>query len=115
HRLFIDRQNWAVPSFGGLEFDQFDSPAAHYLLWLDTAGQARGAVRLVPTTQPYMLQTLWPDLLGNHVPREPGIWDASRFGCDRNLPAQLRRRVLGELIYGCQEFGLARGIHAYLA
>ena len=62
HRLFIDRQNWAVPSFGGLEFDQFDSPAAHYLLWLDAAGQARGAVRLVPTTQPYMLQTLWPDL-----------------------------------------------------
>lgn len=115
HRLFIDRQNWAVPSFGGLEFDQFDNPAAHYLLWLDPAGQARGAVRLVPTTQPYMLQTLWPDLLGDDVPQDPRIWEASRFGCDRDLPAGLRWRVLSELIHGCQEFGLARGIQAYLA
>src|SRR5688572_22902087 len=85
HRLFVERQHWNVPTYKNLEYDQFDTPAAKYLLWLDWMGMARGVVRLVPTTQPYMVETLWPGLVRGSLPKSPSIWEASRFGCDRNL------------------------------
>ena len=63
HRLFVERRGWDLPTHRGMEYDEFDTPAAWYLLWLDGQGETRGAVRLLPTTRPYMLQTLWPQLL----------------------------------------------------
>ena len=33
HRIFIGRQKYAVPSHRGMEWDQFDTPAAVYMLW----------------------------------------------------------------------------------
>mgnify|MGYP001263402991 FL=1 len=115
HRMFVDRQQWRVPSFAGLEYDQFDTPAAVYLLWLDEQGQARGVVRLIPTLRPYMVQTLWPELLPQHPPVDSRIWEASRFGCDSDLEPARRRRIIAELICGCQEFALYCGISRYLA
>jgi acyl homoserine lactone synthase len=114
HRLFVERQRWQVPSHNGLEYDQFDTPAATYVLWLDDRRQARGVTRLIPTTQSYMVETLWPDMLSDPLPRTPAIWEATRFGCDRDLDARTRRRVVAELICGCQEFGLANGISKYI-
>ncbi len=49
HRLFVKRQNWEVPSYNSLEYGEFDTPAAKYLLWLDEKGQARATTRLIPT------------------------------------------------------------------
>lgn len=115
HRLFVDRQGWRLPAFHGLEYDQFDTPAAVYLLWLDAAGQARGMVRLIPTTRPYMVQSLWPHLLDHPCPVSARLWEATRFGCDRDLPAGQRRRILAELICASHEFALLNGIARYLA
>jgi N-acyl-L-homoserine lactone synthetase len=114
HRIFVERQRWEVPTYNGLEYDQFDTPAARYLLWLDAHQQARGVTRLIPTTQPYMVQTLWPQLVDGSLPQLSTVWEATRFGCDRDLDAQTRRRVVAELICGCQEFGLANGVSKYL-
>jgi acyl homoserine lactone synthase len=114
HRVFVDRLGWQVPSYRGLEYDQFDTPAATYILWLDGEGLARGAARLIPTTQPYMVKTLWPELIDGDVPQTDQIWEATRFVCDRNLNSEMRRRIVAELICGCQEFGIARGISSYL-
>jgi N-acyl-L-homoserine lactone synthetase len=61
-----------------------------------------------------MIQTLWPDLLNGPLPRTPTVWEATRFGCDRDLDPRTRRRVVPELICGCQEFGLANGISKYI-
>jgi N-acyl-L-homoserine lactone synthetase len=114
HRIFVERQGWDVPSHHGLEYDQFDTPAAVYVLWLDDRHQARGVTRLVPTTRPYMVQTLWPELIEGPIPHTPTIWEATRFGCDRDLDASTRRRVVAELICGCQEFGIVNGISKYI-
>lgn len=114
HQIFVTRQQWEVPSFGALEYDQFDTPAATYLIWLDDSGQARGVVRLIPTLRPYMIQQLWPDLLDHPPPCQPGIWEATRFGCDHALPSPLRHRVVAELICACQEFAVSRDIDQYL-
>jgi N-acyl-L-homoserine lactone synthetase len=114
HRLFVERQGWQVPSYHELEYDQFDTPAAKYLVWLDGRGQARGIVRLIPTTRPYMVRGLWPQLVQGVLPHTDTIWEATRFGCDRDLAPQIRRVVVSELICGCLEFGLANGIERYL-
>jgi N-acyl-L-homoserine lactone synthetase len=114
HRLFVERQCWDVPTYNGLEYDQFDTPAAKYLLWLDQQGIARGVTRLIPTTQPYMVKVLWPDLIDGDLPESPTIWEATRFGCDRDLNPVVRRRVVAEMICACQEFGIAHGLRSYL-
>jgi N-acyl-L-homoserine lactone synthetase len=75
---------------------------------------ARGAARLIPTTQPYMVKALWPELIDGDVPQTDQIWETTRFVCDRNLNSETRRRIVAELICGCQEFGIAPGISSYL-
>jgi len=115
HQIFVDRQSWNVPTYNGLEYDQFDTPAAKYVLWIDSTGRARGVARLLPTTRPYMIKSLWPELLQQEPHETEAIWEATRFGCDRSLDSATRRRVVAELICGCLEFGLANGIHRYLS
>ena len=95
HRLFVERQGWNVPSVRGLEHDQFDTPAAQYLVWKDRGEDVRGVARLLPTESPYMVKNLWPDLVDGELPEEADIWETTRFGCDRSLGPSDRRRGPG--------------------
>lgn len=114
YRLFVERQGWDVPAYRGMEFDEFDTPAAWYLLWLDGRGETRGAVRLLPTTRPYMMQKLWPQLVRGAPPAADAVWEATRFGCDRSLGARERRTAVAEMLCAMQEFGLREDIERYL-
>lgn len=118
HRLrydvFVDRLGWRLPHFHGLEFDQFDTPAAKYIVSLDETGAARGVTRLLPTTRPFMLKELWPEMVGRCFEESERIWEATRFGVDRSVSGAMRLRVVHELIAACQEFGLRHGIEHYV-
>lgn len=114
HQLFVERQGWDVPTFRGMEHDQFDTPAAQYLLWLDDAGDTRGAARLIPTTRPYMVQQLWPDLVPGDLPRSDTVWEATRFCCDPLLELRTRRRAVTEILSAVYEYGITNGIQQYL-
>lgn len=115
HRVFVERQKYDVPTYRSMEWDQFDTPAAVYLVWRDEQGEARAVTRLIPTTLPYMIQELWADLVeGSQLPSDEKIWEATRFGIDRGLSPDTRRQVLGELVCGCLEFGLRSHIQEFL-
>jgi N-acyl-L-homoserine lactone synthetase len=114
YKMFVARQKWSVPSYRQLEYDEFDTPAATYILTVDDQHRALGSVRLIPTTRPYMVESLWPTLVNTELPHCASVWEASRFGCDRDLDAASRRCVVAQLILGCQEFGIATGIAQYL-
>ena len=115
YRLFVERQAWDVPCFHGMEYDQFDTPAAVYLLQRDKEGDVRGVTRLIPTTRPYMIKEVWPDLVdGCDLPASPEIWEGTRFGVESDLSARERNRVTAELVLACLEFGLENGIQQYL-
>ncbi len=115
HRVFVERQKYDVPTYRNMEWDQFDTPAAVYLVWRDEDGEARAVTRLIPTTFPYMIQELWPDLVdGEALPSHDKIWEATRFGIDRGLTPDKRRQVLGELVCGCLEYGLRNDIDEFL-
>jgi N-acyl-L-homoserine lactone synthetase len=114
YRIFVQRQGWDLPTHGDLEYDQFDTPAAKYLLWVNEDGVALGCARLIPTSEPYMIKKLWPDLVTGGPPHSDQIWEASRFGCDHTVPTALRRQIVAELICGCQAIGLAYNVRSYL-
>ena len=115
YRQFICRAGWVLPHVDDMEYDQFDTPAAVYLLWRDQAARVRGMVRLLPTTRPYMTDTLWPELAPEEgLPRAESVWENTRFAVDRDLPAPLRRTVTSELVLGSLEFGLSCSIDRYL-
>jgi len=115
YRMFVARQRWNVPHYRQMEYDEFDTPAATYILVVDDHNRSLGTARLIPTTRPYMVEALWPHLVrGDELPHSSAIWEASRFGCDRDLTAANRRRVIAQLIHGCQEFGIQNGINRYL-
>lgn len=115
HRLFVERQGWDVPSVRGLEHDEFDTPAAQYLVWRDEAGEVRGVARLLPTSRPYMVKKLWPDLVDGELPASDLTWEATRFGCCQSLGSAARRRAVAEMLCAMQEFGLVNDIERYLA
>lgn len=115
YRLFVERQGWDVPTVRKLEHDEFDTPAAQYLVWTDDAGEVRGVVRLLPTSRPYMLKKLWPDLVFGDLPNSNFVWEATRFGCEYSLGPSTRRKAVAEMLCAMQEFGLMREIKLYLA
>jgi acyl homoserine lactone synthase len=115
HRIFIGRQKYDVSSHRGMEWDQFDTPAAKYMLWRDEEKQPRGVARLIPTSQPYMIQQLWPELMSDgELPSRDDIWEITRFGIDRDLDRERRARVCGELFCAFGEYGLKAGVSAYI-
>ena len=114
YKMFVERQKWSVPSYRQIEYDEFDTPAATYILTVDEQHRTLGSVRLIPTTRPYMVESLWPNLMNTELPHCASVWEASRFGCDRDLDAASRRCVVAQLILGCQEFGIATRISQYL-
>jgi N-acyl-L-homoserine lactone synthetase len=115
YRIFIERQKYQVPSYRGMEWDQFDTPAAIYLLWRDDALRVRAVARLIPTVLPYMIRELWPHLAPEYdLPARMDVWEVSRLGIDRVLNHEVRARILGEIFCGLAEYGLVNGIREYL-
>ena len=98
-----------------MERDWFDDFGPTYVLAYDRAADLVGAWRLLPTTGPYMLRDVFPDLLeGTPAPRDPSIWETSRFAVDCDLSAEdgLRavNRITAEMFCGLLEHCLANDI-----
>jgi len=111
YRVFIERQGWGIPTYNGMEYDTYDTPATTYLIWRDEHGGARGISRLNPTDRPYMLCDHWPDLVtAIPLPSSLDIWEGTRFGVDRDIDAPLRKKIVGELVCAYLEFCLERNI-----
>lgn len=104
YEVFVERRRLPHSSHEGLEFDEFDTPAAKYLVWRDEKRVVRGLVRMLPTTRPYMLQSYWPHLVADGIfPSSSGVWELTRVCVDKSLDPQIRRMVLPELLCAVQE------------
>lgn len=78
--VFVDRFGWKLPSPGSwLEVDQFDNEHAVYLIASDTSGQHQASVRLLPSTQPHMLASMFGNLCADGVPVGDDCWEVSRL------------------------------------
>lgn len=115
HRLryknIIQRQRWNVPSYCGMEFDQYDNPAAKYLIFRDEHNVARGVSRFYPTTLPYMLEEVFSHFVTTTtIPKRHDVWEGSRFCIDQTLSPETRKRIAREIVIGYLEVGLQNSI-----
>jgi len=80
HEVFIEALGWQLPVENGLERDQFDRPDTLYVVAQDTCGSVCGCARLLPTTQAYLLDEVFPGLMnGLPAPHACDVWELSRF------------------------------------
>ena len=78
--VFVKRLKRSLPIVNGVERDQYDTADAKYVVVSDGPDRVKACARLLPTTAAYMLQDLHPQLLGGSAPpRDPAIWELSRF------------------------------------
>jgi acyl homoserine lactone synthase len=115
HRVFSDRLEWDVNSRGGRERDVYDLQSPIYLLATDDRGDVQGTWRLLPTTGPYMLRDVFPELMdGAPLPSDPFVWETSRFAVEPGENGEDRRgnvnHLTSELFAGLVEWALLFGI-----
>jgi N-acyl-L-homoserine lactone synthetase len=91
HKVFVEHLGWELKTFGNTEQDQFDHEDTIYLVTRDDFGNVSGCARLLPTTKPYLLGDVFPQLFnGMPVPKSELVWELSRFAAvdfnARNTP-----------------------------
>jgi len=88
HKVFVENLGWDLHSQDGHEQDQFDRPDTLYVAARNDEGEICGCARLLPTTRPYLLSEVFPQLLnGATPPNSADIWELSRFATvDFNSP-----------------------------
>lgn len=115
-RVFIDQLGWQLPSAGSwLEIDQFDNEYTVYLIACSQRdGRHLASVRLLPTTGPHMLNTIFADLSEGGPVIGGDVWESSRFTI---APVGLRgteiMRLSQILALAHVEFALLNGIRRY--
>lgn len=83
HKVFVERLHWEIPGVchdATSEWDEFDAGTTVHLVALSGGGEVCGCARLMPTTGPYLLRNVFPELAGpDSLPSSPSIWEMSRF------------------------------------
>lgn len=108
--VFVDRLRWSLPVEDGMEFDQYDTPYARWVV-IHEYGEVLAGVRLTPTTAKvglysYMLRDAQLGLLDNiprdvlffEAPVEDRIFEATRLFITDDVPAERRLAVQSALM-----------------
>jgi acyl homoserine lactone synthase len=115
-KVFHDLLKWDVIVQGDFEMDHYDDANPIYVMsYDDNTGRLRGALRLLPTLGPNMLDDTFPILLNNQPEiRSAAIWESSRFCIDPEISLDRSSNQVSvaaaELMCGVGELGLASGL-----
>lgn len=119
--IFLDQLKWNVSESDGMEFDQYDTPFARWVIIRDQ-DQILGSVRMLPTTArcgvySYMLRDaqlgilsdIPQDVLYFNAPVEHSVWEATRFFINKSVPAANRLSIQAELFRSMSQTAMANG------
>jgi acyl homoserine lactone synthase len=115
-KVFHDLLKWDVLVQGDFEMDHYDDANPIYVMsYDDNTGRLRGALRLLPTLGPNMLDDTFPVLLDNQPEvRSAAIWESSRFCIDPEISLDRSSNQVSvaaaELMCGVGELGLASNL-----
>lgn len=113
-RLFVDLFGWDVPVIDGeFEVDQFDAAGAIYVIAADEQHRHEASLRLLPSTRPHVLDTLFPDLCPVGVPVGETTYESTRLCLPQRYGAERRRELRNALISVMVDVALERGIDRY--
>lgn len=114
--VFVNRLGWALPSRESwLEVDEFDNDEAVYLLAREpNTGKHQGSVRLLPSTRPHVLASVFPQLCAIGVPTGVDCWEISRLVASPSQSSGTALiRVYRLLALALVEFALLNDIRTY--
>ncbi len=115
-RVFHDLLKWDVKIKGDWEIDDYDDANPVYVLsYSPQTNRLRGALRLLPTLGPNMLDDTFPILLGDNPQiRSAAIWESSRFCIEPEISQDRASNQVtiaaAELMCGVGELGIASDI-----
>ncbi|MHB0951930.1 MAG: acyl-homoserine-lactone synthase [Allorhizobium sp.] len=115
-RVFHDLLKWDVKIKGDWEIDEYDDANPIYVLsYSPQTNRLRGALRLLPTLGPNMLDDTFPILLGDNPQiRSAAIWESSRFCIEPEISQDRASNQVtiaaAELMCGVGELGIASDI-----
>lgn len=113
-RLFVDLFGWDIPVVEDqYELDQFDTADAVYIVIAGRDGAHQASLRLLPTSKPHMLDTLFSHLCPVGVPVGETIWESTRLCLPQRHGAAGRRELRNRLISAMADWALERGITRY--
>src|SRR3546814_20444194 len=113
-RVFIDLLKWDIPALAGrFELDHFDDVDATYLIVTDADGEHLASARLLLTTRPALLDSLFPELVDGPVPQGADVLDITRFCLSPGIGARQRRVARASLLVGLAALSPAQGIRLY--
>jgi acyl homoserine lactone synthase len=115
HTVFVEALGWSLPCRDGLEVDQFDCDSTVYVFAEDEEQRVIAFARLLPTTHPYPLAQLFPELLdGREPPCCADTWELSRFSAtgagiaDDAASSPLAIALLDHALYAAELVGARR-------
>lgn len=115
-KVFHDLLKWDVQVRDDWEIDHYDDANPLYVLsYSDRTHRLRGALRLLPTLGPNMLDDTFPVLLGATPEiRSASVWESSRFCIDPEISQDRASNQVtvaaAELMCGVGELGLASNL-----
>ncbi|WP_375463040.1 acyl-homoserine-lactone synthase [uncultured Methylobacterium sp.] len=114
HDVFVAEKGWHdLAKADGREIDQFDDAHAVHMLAMQD-GRVVGYQRMLPTTRPYLLTEVLPELCEVEAPRSARVWEWTRYAVER--ACRDRGRILSPvgsaLLAGIVEWGLESGIES---
>jgi N-acyl-L-homoserine lactone synthetase len=113
-RVFVDLLRWDVPVLEGrFEVDQFDDGGAVYLIVQDGEGGHAGSARLLETSRPHILDSLFPELCAAPPPCGPRVLEITRFCLGRELGSNARLETRNRLVSALVDYALENGVETY--
>lgn len=112
--VFVDLLKWDVPVIEDrYEVDGFDDEHAVYLILTDEDGAHAASARLLKSTRPHILGTLFPVLCASPPPRGPDVLEITRFCLDRRQNARQRLESRNIMVSALVRYALAHGVRTY--
>lgn len=112
YQVFVDILGWDIPGVdhgSRREIDDFDRDYTDYLLIMRDR-ELVGASRMIPTTKPNMMSTVFSDLCSDGPPNDHLTWEWSRGHVKPDEPHGVRSAVLDHIFAGGYEFAHRMGI-----
>jgi N-acyl-L-homoserine lactone synthetase len=117
--VFVERLGWNVgssPTTKGCEYDRFDTSDAIYIVVCNADDEVVAGLRLLKTTQPFVLSDCFPGLAEEAIPTSEKVWEVTRFVVDPEAARNLGAHVLNtQLVWALQSYGLMAGFSSFVS
>lgn len=118
-RVFGERMKWDIKCSSGQEFDDLDNHHPLYVISCDERGIVNGSCRLLPTTGPTLIDTVFSDTVSDAEKlNDPSIWECTRFCVEEGQKSNQSRgvsRITLQLIRAVLRIAVDNGVETILA